>query len=497
MKLGRGVDALSVAAAKAVISLWVLWAGFRAVSDDDYARIVIAQRFAEAPALDPSGTSWLPLPFWVYGSSFALFGGGLAVARGLAIALGMASVLLVWQAAHWLGVSRTGALLGALLAAAFPWSAWLGAAPLPEAPTAGLLVIGLAGLANFDPRRRLLGAAAVAAACLCRYEAWPVALAFAGLSLLDARRATPVDIDGGSLPPPPDPETASAPRFAGPGRARSPWLAAAAVALFPIAAWLAHGVARHGDALFFWKRVAGYRDALGGGPPLVERLIGVPAALFREEPGLVLLLVVLVPFTRPLARYRRPLIAAAALLAFLLAGEIGGGGPTHHAGRALLPLWYLGAVIVGDAVGRRVLDPARRTSVWLAAPFTLIVGSLWVVGTALPRDFVNRDHALEVGKRARELGAPALLIDTPDFTHLAVTAGFARPSATDALDDHDPRHARPDDPFTSEATLRRTLATHDRAWLVATRTHARVATAIGKVRAENADFLLIEPARAP
>lgn len=492
MKLGRGVDALSVAAAKVVISLWVLWAGFRAVSDDDYARIVIAQRFAESPSLDPSGTSWLPLPFWIYGSAFTVFGGSLGVARVVAIALGVASVLMVWQAAHWLGVSRTGALLAGLLAAAFPWSAWLGAAPLPEAPTAGLLVLGVAGLASFEPRRRMIGAAAIAAACLSRYEGWPVALAFAAISLRDARRAVPADVDGGSLPPPPA-DSASVGRFAGPGGSRWPWLVAAGLALFPIAAWLAHGVARHDDAFFFWKRVAGYRDALGGGPPLISRLLGVPSALVREEPGLVLLLLVLVPFTRPLTRYKRPLIAVAALVAFLLAGEVGGGGPTHHSARALMPLWYLGALIVGDAIGRRVLDPERRTSVWLAAPLTLITGSLWVVGTALPRDFVDRSQALEVGARARELGAPRLLIDTPDFSHLAVAAGFARPSAAEPLDDHDPRHARPADAFASETALQQALGQHDRAWLVATRAHAGIASAIGRVRAENSAFILIEP----
>ncbi|HEX3855498.1 MAG TPA: hypothetical protein VHW01_31260, partial [Polyangiaceae bacterium] len=36
--------------------------GFRALSDDDYARISIAQRFAHTPHIDPSGTSWLPAP---------------------------------------------------------------------------------------------------------------------------------------------------------------------------------------------------------------------------------------------------------------------------------------------------------------------------------------------------------------------------------------------------------------------------------------------------
>src|SRR5215204_3578287 len=81
-------DALIVAAAKIAVSAAVLAQGFRALSDDDYARIVIAQRFAAQPSLDPSGTSWLPFPFWVHGSMMALFGREPSVARATAIALG-------------------------------------------------------------------------------------------------------------------------------------------------------------------------------------------------------------------------------------------------------------------------------------------------------------------------------------------------------------------------------------------------------------------------
>ncbi|HEV8550575.1 MAG TPA: hypothetical protein VGQ57_16130, partial [Polyangiaceae bacterium] len=138
MKFDDRADALGVAAAKLAVSLAVLAAGFRAVSDDDYARVVIAQRFAEAPALDPSGTSWLPLPFWIYGTAFATFGGSLAVARGVAIALALGSMWLLLVAARWLGAGRFGAVAGVLVAAVFPWSAWLGAAPVPEVPSAAL-----------------------------------------------------------------------------------------------------------------------------------------------------------------------------------------------------------------------------------------------------------------------------------------------------------------------------------------------------------------------
>ena len=64
------------------IGLFGVWT----LSDDDYARISIAQGFAREPHFDPSGTSWLPAPFWAYGAAFRAFGTGLSVARAWASA---------------------------------------------------------------------------------------------------------------------------------------------------------------------------------------------------------------------------------------------------------------------------------------------------------------------------------------------------------------------------------------------------------------------------
>jgi hypothetical protein len=433
------------------------------VSDDDFARIAIAQRFAEAPSLDPSGTSWLPLPFWIYGTAFATFGNGLGVARVVAVALGILAALLVWLAARWFGAGRVGALAAGLLAALFPWSVWLGAAPLPEVLTAGLLSLGVAGLGSDSFPRRLVAGAAVGAACFCRYEAWPIAVAFALFSALDARRT-----------------------------AERRWLAGAGLALAPILAWLAHGVARHGDALFFWKRVAGYRDALGGSAPLAERLFAVPLAWVREEPGLLLLAVAALAITRPASRYRRPVLSALALFAFLLAGEIGGGGPTHHAARALLPVWYLACVVAGDALGRKLTGQRDQSAAWLLLPVPLLAAS-WFVHGSVPHHFPDRRAAVAIGTSARELGAPALLIDTPDYSHLAVAAAYGRPGKALPVDDRDPRKPRSEDIFASRTALEAALNRHPRTWLVTSRAHQVAATNAGSVRAQNSDYLLVEP----
>ena len=74
-------DLALVALAKAAVSALVLALGFRAVSDDDFARVVLAQEWAHAPRLDPPGTSWLPVPVWIYG---ALVGGASLDAAGFA-----------------------------------------------------------------------------------------------------------------------------------------------------------------------------------------------------------------------------------------------------------------------------------------------------------------------------------------------------------------------------------------------------------------------------
>jgi len=453
-----------VGAAKLLVSLAVLAAGFRAVSDDDYARIVIAQRFAEAPHLDPSGTSWLPLPFWVYGSAFGVLGGSLAVARGVAILLGIGSMALLLLAARWLGIGRFGALAGVLVAALFPWSAWLAAAPLPEVPAAALSVLAMAALTRSEPRIRTLGAGAVAAACFCRYEAWPVALAFAGVTLYDAARS----------------------------ERRGALLAQAGLALVPIFAWLMHGVFVHGDAAFFWKRVAAYKNALGEGPSLGERFFSVPRSLLTDEPELCLALVLVGVDRSLLRRFARPALGAGALLAFLMAGEISGGGPTHHASRAVLPVWYLIALAVGGALERRGSEPVARPAIWLGFALSL-VGLGWVFRAGTPPAFADRRDAVTIGTRARELGAPALYIDTPDYSYLAVTAAFGHPNAAEPFDDRDPRHERAADPFVSESVLRGRTAGRRDAWLVVSRPHVALASRLGTVRAETATFALVAP----
>ena len=89
----RAWDVGLLFAGKGLIGAWVLSRGFSHVSDDDYARVAIAELFAHAPTLDPSGTSWLPFPFWLTGAAMMAFGRSLGtasvVAGGLLVVVGV------------------------------------------------------------------------------------------------------------------------------------------------------------------------------------------------------------------------------------------------------------------------------------------------------------------------------------------------------------------------------------------------------------------------
>jgi hypothetical protein len=465
----RAATALAlVAVGKALSSAVVLASGFRALSDDDYARVVIAQRFSENAALDPSGTSWLPLPFWLYGALMKVFGPSLGVARATAFALGVASALLVFGAARLLGLARSAAVISALLGGAIPYSAYLGVATVPESLSAALCVVGAAALASSASRARLLGALALAGACACRYEPWAVAAAFAAFSALDAYRL------------------------------RSPALAgAAALALaFPLL-WMAHGAHGHGDALFFVQRVSAYQHALGGGPDsLAERLFRFPLALFKTEPEIMTLALagvgasLLLGFRSELDRFKRPALALAALLAALVAGDLGAGAPTHHAERALLAVWLVCAVIAGTFVPKTLaaLAPVKR---FVAATAALIV--LIALGALRPSvSGIDRSDEIAIGDEARRLGADRVAVATPDFGYFAITAALAEPSRVLVMDDRDPRGPRIADAFESVDSLRRRLGELGARWLVAGRVHDATALQVGRPAYENAQFSLLE-----
>ena len=137
MPRDRAHDAAAMAAIvalKVVAMLWALRCGFAQISDDDYARTVIAQTFAHAPRLDPSGTSWLPFPFWLYGGAMLIVGRSLVAVRAIAFVLGALAPVIPYAGLRSMHVPRIVAAAGAALASLTAWSVWTGLAPVPDAP---------------------------------------------------------------------------------------------------------------------------------------------------------------------------------------------------------------------------------------------------------------------------------------------------------------------------------------------------------------------------
>ncbi len=469
-------------------SVAVLLGGFRAVSDDDFARVEIAERWARAPRWDPSETSWLPFPFWITGAAMKLAGRSLETARVTAAVLGVTAALLVYAAARWLGETRGAAATGGVVAAVFPWSARLGVATVPELSTAALTLLAMAALAPVEDRgrRRLAGGAALFAATLSRYEAWPVALIFAGVCVLDAARAR---------------------------EARPALLGAAALACLGPLSWMAWNRAAHGDALHFLARVAAYRQALGGGRGQRGRAAvrRYPAAMIGEEPEIVVLCIAagaalaitggVAALRAALRRYAWPAAVAAAQIAALSVAMIKDGAPTHHPERATLAALLLLA-LVGGALAFRACAAAKSSTqgglaaLGLAGAVALAAG---IVRRGPAREgFVQRGDEEAIGGAAAALARPGepVLIEVADYGYLAVTAALGRPE--DAVRDRsvDPREAGTPSSF-ADATMLRGRITACGAHWVAARLGQPVLTALGAPVTERGGWALFRAGAAP
>ncbi|EYF03274.1 hypothetical protein [Chondromyces apiculatus] len=472
-----------VLAVKAAASAVTLGLGFRAVSDDDFARVVLAQAWAHAPKLDPTGTSWLPAPFWLSGALLRLFGTGLGAARAVALVLGLVSAALIYLAARWIteeagAGGRRGALAGALVAAVFPWSARLGVATVPELPTAALTLLGVAALTTPSANRRLWGALALLWATLSRYEPWPLAAVFAAWSLLSALRLGQSRGDQAKL------------------------VVAALIALAGPAAWVAWNHVAHGDALQFLARVAAYRQALGsgGGDGLVSRLLAYPGAMLREEPELVLAPLALwlavqgtpgaARFTEALRPYRVPAALASLQIAALSAALVRDGAPTHHPERATLVGLLVLALVVGD-VGAQVVatgGPALRRRAGAAVVALLLVGGLFVRRYFRREHFNPRLDEVAVGEAAaaRVPGGAPILLEVPHYGYFAVMAALGRPGQVVLDRSIDPRDPPTASSFVDAAALRRRLVAAGADWFVAQPTEALLGIAGASVEGQGA-----------
>ncbi len=387
--------------------------GFLALSDDDYSRVVIAQEFAQAPTLDPSKTSWLPAPFWLYGGVMTLAPATLETARATALASALFASFLLFRAARLLRLSPVAGAAATVTIAALPTLRPLAVATVPEFLTHALVTYALFA---FAARRELLSAGlALFVATLSRYETWPVAIVVALLALSASRR----------------------------GGADSRRLFALAVlaALGPIL-WCGHGWLHHGSPLFFVKRVVEYKAALGEeARSSFELLSSVPRALVASEPEAFFFGFFALFFGRRLLDERDPRLSNVgipllAMVAVLGLGDYRGGAPTHHSERTLAAVWMSG-VLAGMLVMTRAGFVRRGTLVLCA-----LLASLPCRLAAVPSTFGPRPEEEEVGRYLRAHFAPEerFVVATTDYGYFAVLAAAGSPSRFTVLETHDPRH---------------------------------------------------------
>jgi hypothetical protein len=390
-----------------------------------------------------------------------LFGTSLAVAKGCAFVMSLCSTALTFLAARWLGLALAPAFYGTLAATLLPHSLWLNLATVPEGYTAALCLLALASLKGKSRARRSWGAAAICAATLCRYESWPLAVAFAVATILDVRR----------------------------GLFERSGLVIAGGAVTGMLAWLLHGLVDHGSAVFFLTRVAQYKQALGGSHG--DGLLHFPLLLLRAEPELTLALtcsLAWLPSRRALlARYRRQIWLAALMLGFLMLGNLLDGAATHHAERSLLTIWLLGILIASDAWARLLTKSSPRRLVALAA-FTgvCVLINLSRDGIVHREPFVDRRPELSIGLLAHRIVSRdpgKVAVHTMDFGYHAVIAALDLPGLGEAVQSHDPRLKEP--PATGER-----LGALAADWLIADKA-SPLSYIPGALHAENASFVLI------
>jgi hypothetical protein len=404
------VDPAVLCAVKLAIGLYAIRQGFSHVSDDDYARTVIAERFAYAPRLDPSGTSWLPLPFWITGTAMLAAGRSLATARAAALVLGAASVAAPYAAMRTVGARRTVAIAATAIAMVLPWNAWLGVATVPEAWTAAL--IAGAAITMGSRTARPWAAAACLVASLSRYEAWPVCALVVATCLWRAIRGS---------------------------GARREIVCAVLASAGPLA-WMAWNAYAHGSPLHFLARVSAFRQAIGAAAlPLKDKLVGYPQALVTQTPeaaalGLVGALgLAFDPVLR--RRWAWAAVAAIAVLAFLVVGDLRDGAPTHHPARALAPLWWVLAGMGVDgatAMGIRATGtPARRATtvavgVAAAVAWCASLPFRWRAAPGLG-PLEQREAQIARGLEMRARDASRVEITPCEFEHFALIAAWGEP----------------------------------------------------------------------
>jgi hypothetical protein len=275
--------------------------GWSALGWDDFAHVALAGGFAAEPELAHQ-LVWLPLPVWLNGAVFMVFG-ALAPDNPMLITAVVNMILMIGAAAiaGWsarrLFHTATGGLIAFAAVLFAPWAVWLSlsglADPLYHLAMAGT-VLGTIGWLQTRRLAWLVGAAgSVAAAAACRYEGW--ALFGAWAAILAA-----VEVWG--------------PRSGLGRRVRSSHRVLTIIALpalVPVG-WVVLNLTRTDDAFFFAKEHVRYFKVFGSWESRMARLMYYPGSLLRAVP-LMLAASAVVAVARRRDRIVRALVAILAL----------------------------------------------------------------------------------------------------------------------------------------------------------------------------------------
>jgi hypothetical protein len=223
---------------------------------------------------------------------------------------------------------------------------------------------------------------------------------------------------------------------------------AAGLALLGPSVWMAWNAHAHGSALHFVARVTAFHKNHVTDLPLTDRLLAYPRALFTSTPELsVWGLFGLLGGRDVFARWRMPLLTGAALLGFLVYGNVRDGAPTHHAERALATLWWILAGFGADGTRALVLRYAwarPKREAWTIA--FGVAGAIALLGDHLARlhNYPGRGDEDRGTQVARGLSLRADAVDhltvVPcEYEHFALLAAFGAPERVRVLP---PTHAR-------------------------------------------------------
>lgn len=420
------VDIAALIVLRVVLSIGAIRYGFLAVSDDDFARTVIAESFAHSPKLDPSGTSWLPFPFWITGAAMMVLGRTIAVAKIVSWVLGSVGIGAFYFSLRQAGTARLFSFLAVFLGLLAPWNVWLGVAAVPEVFTAYFAATALVSAGDRENVARPYALVLLFCASLSRYEAWPICGVVACAEIAKAARIREV---------------------------RRAAIVSSLFALSGPALWMVWNRVSHGDFLHFLFRVSRFRKAAGEAEgSFVSKLISFPALLLRVDGVLVAiaLFVLILLLTRKdrfdsrlAARAHTVFRGAVAVLLFLAIGSANDGAPTHHAERALLPVILLLCVFCVDAGGAwvRTLTRSRSAREAWAFAFTffaaiMLFGSTWRALYNPPGNGPSEERTAQSarGQMLKSEGVSHISVEPCAYEHFALIAAFGAPEHVETLE---------------------------------------------------------------